>query len=387
MIKVFIVCSGLGQIKRGFESFTQECFDTLLQESSLDIHLFKSGGEISKAATVLWNISRTTAIANKIGKLIGRNAYFVEQMSYFLSLLPYIYFQKPDVVYFSDGNLGNLLWHWRRLSNQDYKLLFSNGGPLSPPFDRWDHVQQVAPVHLETALKAGAALETQSLLPYGLHISAQLQILTTTERVALRSQLSLPADRTLILSVGAINKSHKRMDYLIHEVATLPEPRPYLLLIGQQEVESPEIQSLGNQLLGKDNFQIRTVAPEEVKHYYKSADVFVLASLGEGLPRALLEAASYGLPCLAHDYEVTRFILGDGGYLTNLEIPAHLSGLIAQALVEKDGVVKRELRHYRIYEQFSWEKLCPRYVEMIHRCAALATEARSPITSTTSSKL
>jgi hypothetical protein len=49
------------------------------------------------------------------------------------------------------------------------------------------------------------------------------------------------------------------MDYLIEEVARLSKPRPYLLLLGQQEAESSEIIQRGKQLLGTENFQLRTV--------------------------------------------------------------------------------------------------------------------------------
>jgi hypothetical protein len=155
MIKVFIICSGLGHIQRGFESFTQECFETLLKESSLDITLFKGGGGSYKKAIRLWNLPREDWSAIQLGKVTGRGAYFIEQASFTFSLLPYIHREQPDVIYFSDGAVGNILWHWRRLTKQRYKLLLSNGGPYYPPFLPYcDHVQQVAPTHFQAAVDA-----------------------------------------------------------------------------------------------------------------------------------------------------------------------------------------------------------------------------------------
>lgn len=370
MIKVFLICSGLGRVKRGFESFTEECFEALSQYSCLDVTLFKGGGESCNKAITLWNLPRDAWTTIQLGKVTGRSAYFIEQASFTFSVLPHIQREQPDVIYFSDGTVGNVLWHWRRLTKQSYKLLFSNGGPLSPPFDRWDHVQQVAPPHLQVAIAQGVPAAKQSLVPYGINISKELQTLSNSERKALRYQLRLPEKQPVILSVGAINKSHKRMDYIIHEIASLPEPRPYLLLLGQQEAESPEIFQLGNKLLGADNFQVRTVAVNEVANYYRVADAFVLASLNEGFGRVFLEAMSHGLPCLAHDYEVARFVLRKEGYLANFELQGSLSGLIPQALVESNNESKRYLRHHSIYERFSWEKLRPAYVEMIQRVAS-----------------
>jgi len=321
----------------------------------------------------LWNFPRNAPLTQQIGRitdtLFGRGAYSVEQGSFFLSLLPHVYFKKPDVIYFSDENLGNMLWHWRRLTKQSYKLLFSNGGPILPSFFvRPEHIQQLVPIHLDTALKAGVPAEKQSLVPYAVDISSELPILTPNERAALRHQLGLSGQQPLLLSVGAINRVHKRMDYVIREVASLTEPRPYLLLLGQQDAESQEIIKLGNELLGSDNFQTRSVAQDEVKNYYKIADAFILASLGEGLPRVLLEAISYGLPCLVHDYEVTRFVLEPEGYLANFELPGSLANLISQALAEADDISHRYRCHQQAYNRFSWEKLRPDYVKLIQCC-------------------
>ena len=368
MTKVFLICSGLGNVKRGFESFTQECFDALSQDSHLDLTLFKGGGKSQGREVCLPNLTRTSTTAQQLGNFTNRGAYFIEQATFTFSLLPYIQRQQPDIIYFSDGNVGNILWHWRKLAKQKYKLLYSNGGPLPPDFARWDYIQQVAPVHLQLALDAGVSAEKQSMVPYGINMSRELKILSEDEQVTLKQKLGLPLQRPIILSVATINNSHKRMNYLIREVASLSELRPYLLLLGQQDQESPAILQLGKQLLGEDNFAAKTVAPEQVKNYHQIADLFVLASVGEGLPRALLEAISQGLPCLVHDYEVARFAVGNQGYLADLNIPGNLVQLINQALPNAKNKSLRRQRHFYTYNRFSWEQLRPRYLKMIQEC-------------------
>lgn len=368
--KVFLICSGLGRINRGFESFTQECFHALSQAHPLDVTLFKGGEGSTRKEISLWNLPREKRIARFLGRHTNRGPYFVEQASFFLSLLPHIYRKRPDVIYFSDANLGNILWHWRQLAKQNYKLLFSNGGPFSPPFERWDHVQQVVPAYYRIAMDAGLSTEKQSLVPYGIKIPSELQQLSRHERTGLRRRLRLPEEDQILLSVAAINKSHKRMDYLIREIANLPDPRPYLLLLGQQEAESPEVINLGKKLLGDAKFQVRTVARDEVADYYKVADAFALTSLGEGFGRVFVEAMSYGLPCLAHDYEVSKYILEDHGYYSNFELEGSLAGLVRCVLTaEENSEAKRDLRYRHVLERFSWDKLSSSYVEMVQRCA------------------
>lgn len=375
IIKVFLLCSGLGHVNRGYESFTRECFDVLSQVDCLDITLFKGGGKPSKKDITLWNLPRekwtSIQISQVVGLLTGRkDSYFTEQLSFFVSLLPYIYVGKPDVIYFSDESVGDLLWHWRRRTKQRYKLLFCNGGPTSTIHNivRWDYVHQIAPTHLQAALDIGLPAQKQSLIPLGCNMVSKVDILTPNEREALRRMLGLPEKQPLILSVGAIGKTHKRMDYLIREVTALPEPRPYLVLLGQQTAESPEILQLGNELLGAENFQIRTVAHNEVTDYYKIADAFVLTSLHEGLPRVLPEAMSHGLPCMAHDYEIAHFALGNEGYFADFNFAGSLTGLIPQSLAESHDPSKRYFRHQSVYKRFSWEKLRPDYIKLIESC-------------------
>lgn len=369
MIKVFMCCSGIGSVKRGFETFTRECFDALVDEPSIQLTLFKGAGESNCKEITLWNLSRSKWAAIQLSKLTRRGCYNIEQSTFFASLLPHIYRENPDIIYFSDINFGHALWHWRRLTKKRYILLFSNGCPQDPPFPRWDHIHQVTPFQFQKALDAKEPHAKQSLIPYGFHIPSQLPILTSLEKKSLRSKLKLPEDRIIIISVGWIDKSHKRMDYLIREVARLPEPRPYLLLLGHQDLESSKIINLGIQLLGFDNFHVRTAEPTEICNYYKTADIFTLASLKEGFGRVFVEAMAHGLPCLAHDYEITQFVLGNEGYLSNFELPGNLANLIAKVLSEPIHQSKPYLRYQSVYERFSWDILRPKYIDMIHKCA------------------
>jgi 1,2-diacylglycerol 3-alpha-glucosyltransferase len=370
---VFIVCSGLGNIQRGYESFTQECFEALSESLKLDITLFKGGGESTEQQIRLWNFPRNYPFTKQLITVFGKhpkfsNPYFLEQASFCLSLIPHILHQRPDVIFFSDFELGTMLWNWRRISKLSYKLLFSNGAPNGPPFSRMDCVQQLTPTYYQSAIDAGESTERHTLVPYGIKVKAEYSPLTQSQQEVLRSQLNLPLNRPIILSVAAIKKTHKRMDYLIREVARLPEPRPYLILLGQIDEESSEVIQLGCRLLGSDNFQVKTVTYDEINSYYRVADLFALASLNEGFGRVLLEAMSNGLPCLVHDYEVTRFVLKDQGYFADLTTIGSLSALIKEVLIQNSNDIKYQ-RHNFIYEHYSWDRLRPAYLEMIQLCA------------------
>jgi 1,2-diacylglycerol 3-alpha-glucosyltransferase len=73
-------------------------------------------------ARARWNLARDGAPAAPIGRVFGHDAYFVEQSTFFLSLIPALVLGRPDVVCFADLDFGKLCWHGRRLSGQRFQL-------------------------------------------------------------------------------------------------------------------------------------------------------------------------------------------------------------------------------------------------------------------------
>ncbi len=363
-LKVFLACPGLGHVRRGFESFTRECFDAISSNTELDLFLFSANGAIGEHERAVGSLKRTGIAAKALGTLIRKTPYYIEQATFALGLIPHLRRIDPDVVYFSDGTLGNALWHWRKKSGARFKLLLSNGAPFEEGFERWDHVQQLTPHALEKALMRGVPENKQTLLPYGIEMKDGAAVVPRHERLALRRELGLPESRPIILSVGTVNRSHKRMDYVIRETAALSAPRPYLVLAGQTDEETPLVVMLGDELLGADNFCVRSVPREQMADYYQAADGMVLASLNEGFGRVLLEAGAVGLPCLTHDYAVPRYILGNYGRYADFAKNGALTELL-RPLVNATGETRRPELGQDIYRRFSWDSLRTQYVSML----------------------
>ncbi len=378
-LRLFIACCGLGHIQRGYESFTRECFEALRHRPELDVTLYKGAGASSGQDRTVFTLLRERPLARWIGRFTRGGPYFVEQLTFTLSLLRHVTRQKPDVIFFSDCSVGNILWHWRNRTGQKYRLLFSNGGPLGPPFPRWDHVQQVAPVHFDAAAAAGQPPATMSMLPYGFDIPAEQTFPSAARRGQLRSALGLPTERPCVLSIGAINASHKRMDYVVREVASMAEPRPTLVILGQRDHETHAIEQLAAQLLAPGTYRIATVEQSKVADYYDAADVFVLASLFEGYGRVLPEALARGLACIAHDYDVARFVLGEEGLLADLRQPGALRQALTAQLQADETDADRIRRRNFVREHFGWEALAAGYVRMVYACAGRTLDPHTPL--------
>ena len=109
-IRVLLACSGVGRVNRGIETFFREAFDGLRATPALDLRLIKGQGIVSANELVSWNLPRTGILARLLGRLSKRNGYVVEQWSSLFSVAAQIRRFRPHVVFYSDANLGFLLF-------------------------------------------------------------------------------------------------------------------------------------------------------------------------------------------------------------------------------------------------------------------------------------
>ena len=114
-------------------------------------------------------------------------------------------------------------------------------------------------------------------------------------------------------------------------------------------------------LLEKLSDKIEIISPtQEIDSFYQQASIFVLPSLIEGLPNALLEAMSAGLPCVSFDCDTgPREVIVDNenGYLVPIKNTEHLAAKINMLL--HDSVLRNDIgiKAKKTMENYSIEKI------------------------------
>lgn len=375
---MLLACSGLEHANRGYESFARECFDTLRDEPRLQLELVKGSGSSGDGERAIRALTRDGWLARSLSHIRG-NPIKVEQLAFAFSLQPEILRRRPDVIYFSEWYTGIGLAKLRALNRQDYALVLSNGSMSAGGFEPFDRIHQHTAPALEYVLARGADPARHVLLPVAFKFAPTLELPDATDREALRRRLELPTDRPIVITVAALNSWHKRLDYLISEVARLPELRPFVLLVGQPEAETEQLRAQARTQLGDDGHSFRTVSSREVDDLLRASDLFVLASLAEGLPRALVEAMAHGIPCLAHDYSVAEYATGGLGRLADFEQEGALADLIVRSVAAGSDPAEARARHKYVYDSFSWDTLTPQYVELLHGAVGRADFSSRPL--------
>jgi glycosyltransferase involved in cell wall biosynthesis len=316
----------------------------------------------------VWNLPRASSSALAVSRLLGWDPYFVEQASFFAGFLPHLLSWKPHLVYFADLNLGNALWHWRRLSGQRFDMLFYNGGATTQPFTRCDWVQQLTPEHFNDAVSRGESPDRMLVLPHGVAVPPSPAPRDAVRVEVARRAFGVPQGRPVLLSVGMLESSIKRMDALVKAVAAMGADRPHLVLLGQETQETPRLRAIAHERLG-DGSWIGTWPPERMAEAYEAADAFALLSLREGFGLAYVEALAAGLPCVAHETSGTRHLFGDLAFLGDTRDAATTVSLIRRALGASADAGARVARNARARDRFGWDALAPRYADMLRSCA------------------
>jgi glycosyltransferase involved in cell wall biosynthesis len=164
-----------------------------------------------------------------------------------------------------------------------------------------------------------------------------------------RERFGIPAGGPVILLVAALVES-KRVVEGIKIAARTPDA---IVVVAGSGPLQREVAELGSQLLG-ERFVLREVDRSEMGLLYRTADLFLHMSKDE--PGALVysEALASGLPIVAHDTSVTRWLIGQHATLLDTDDEAAVAEAIERELSANcAGKVASRVESAR--SRYSWE--------------------------------
>ncbi len=126
----------------------------------------------------------------------------------------------------------------------------------------------------------------------------------------LRASFGFPDDALIALYAGRLT-GVKRVDVLLHAVATLPDHSRWHLAIAGTGGQRETLEQLANELKLGDRVRFLGYR-EDARALAACADLGVLPSLDEGMPNALMEAMAAGTPVAATPAGDVEYLLDNG---------------------------------------------------------------------------
>ena len=177
---------------------------------------------------------------------------------------------------------------------------------------------------------------------------------TPEEKEKIRKALKLRTDNIFAISVAQLIK-RKNHIVLIRAVAELQNPKFHLFICGDGAQENElkmEAKKLG---IWK---QVHFLGfRKDVYKICSSADLFLFASLQEGLPVAIMEAMACRLPIIASRIRGNTDLIdeGKGGYLVEAKDVQGFVDAIQTAISDKERLIEMEAYNYLKIQNYGEE--------------------------------
>ncbi len=175
-----------------------------------------------------------------------------------------------------------------------------------------------------------------------------------------RQQFGLRGDGPVVLMVSALIESKFVQDGL-RAAAAIPESQ--VIIAGDGPLRQ-QVDEKGHQLFPGGRYRRLTLPRERMPELYRSADVLLHMSRNESFGNIYIEALSCGLPVVAHDCELTRWMMEDCGELADTTDIAAVSAALHRAL-QNDSPEQAARRRRLVETRFDWDVVVGQYASFI----------------------
>ncbi len=159
-----------------------------------------------------------------------------------------------------------------------------------------------------------------------------VESLPKRDKFELREKLGLPKDKFIVINVGSLSQQKNHIKIFRTWKLIAQKKRDIILICLGDGQKKPELL----RFIGENRLDSNIFLPGNrynVPDYLQASDLFIFPSLWEGMPNALIEAMSAGLPCMASRIRANESVINNNknGILFDLSIDDNrLADLIIQ---------------------------------------------------------
>jgi len=171
-----------------------------------------------------------------------------------------------------------------------------------------------------------------------------------------------------LLTVGRLSVT-KRIDMLIDTVEILHRVacKLHLTIVGGGKLEQHLRKIVTEMELGGVIEITGRMDPEKMPEVYRQNDVFISASMQEGMSNAMLEAMASGLPIITTRCEGVDELISDNGFIVEPASAEEIAKAVAKLADDRQARQQMAVAARSHAEQFAWSRTAEQYLALYER--------------------
>ena len=176
------------------------------------------------------------------------------------------------------------------------------------------------------------------------------------------------SDTLKLLTVGRLSVT-KRVEILIDAVEALHRDgrKVRFRVVGGGQMQQKLQQIVSEKNLADIIEFTGRIDPEDMPQVYRQSDIFISASMQEGMSNAMLEAAASGLPIITTFCEGTDELIADNGIIVNNADAREIADAIRKLADDRQLYKQMAVAARKQAQKFTWNKAASQYIELYHK--------------------
>jgi len=106
---------------------------------------------------------------------------------------------------------------------------------------------------------------------------------------------------------------------------------------------------------------------EDMPQVYRQSDIFISASMQEGMSNAMLEAMASGLPLITTRCEGVDELIADNGIIVNNANAREITDAVRKLADDRQLYKKMAIAAKKQAQKFTWNEVASKYIELYHK--------------------